>query len=57
MQRLNGWKSCHMFSEHIGLPLVNQQGKHHFNDLWIRGCDSFGDWIPNAEDEFVHSKQ
>jgi len=25
--------------------------------LWVRGYDFFGDWIPNAKDELVHSKQ
>ena len=28
-----------------------------FNDIWSRGRYSFGDLIPNAEDEFFHSEQ
>ena len=24
-----------------------------FNDIWGRGRYSFGDWIPDAEDEFT----
>ena len=28
-----------------------------FNDLWSQGCDSFGDWIPNAENKLIHSRQ
>ena len=30
MQRVNGWKNYHMFFGHIGLPLVDQQGKHPY---------------------------
>ena len=26
-----------------------------FNDIWGRDCYSFGDWIPDAEDEFTLS--
>ena len=28
-------------------------GDPFFNDLWGRGCDSFGNWIPNTEDKFI----
>ena len=27
------------------------------NDVWGRGRYSFGDWIPNAEDEFFRFEQ
>ena len=27
------------------------------NDLWSRNYDSFGDWIPNTENELFHSEQ
>ena len=26
-----------------------------FNDLWGRDCYSFGNWVPNTEDEFFTS--
>ena len=55
--RENGWKSCHTSFGHIRPHLVGQQGKYLFNDLWSRGCYSFGDWIPNTENEFFHSEQ
>ena len=30
VQKVNRWKNYHTFSRHIGLPLVNQQGKHPY---------------------------
>ena len=35
MQRANGWMSFHMFSRHIGIPLVGQRGRPIFNDLGV----------------------
>ena len=32
-------------------------GDAFFNDLWGRGCHSFGNWIPYAENKFFHSEQ
>ena len=32
------------------------KGDTIFNDVWGRGHNSFGDRIPNIDDEFFHSK-
>ena len=33
------------------------RGDSLFNDIWSKDCHSFGNWLPNAEDQLIQSEQ
>ena len=52
MQRENEWKSYHTSYEYIKLHLIDSQGRHPFQWLWGRDCNSSRDQIPMLRTNF-----